>query len=62
MNCPEQCKVMILPPDVLADPIVNDIERPRPKADISKFYFKTTPGLAFEAEGVRKHILNGKEQ
>lgn len=59
MNCPERCKVTVLPPDIFAEPIVNCIEKPRPKADTNKFYFKTTAGLAFEAEGVRKHILEG---
>lgn len=52
----------ILPTDTSREPVVNDIERPRPKADNSKFYFNGSAGLAFEAEGVRRHVLNGMLQ
>lgn len=60
MNAPEQCKVTVMQSDVFAEPKVSEIEHPRPKDDLNKYFFKTATGLAYEADAVRKHILNGK--
>ncbi|KHN83682.1 Trans-1,2-dihydrobenzene-1,2-diol dehydrogenase [Toxocara canis] len=61
-HCPEHCSVTVLPEEMFAEPTVKEHCHKRPQGDLKKFFFKFTTGLAYEVDGVRKHILEGRKE
>uniref|UniRef100_A0A0N5ABG9 Trans-1,2-dihydrobenzene-1,2-diol dehydrogenase n=1 Tax=Syphacia muris TaxID=451379 RepID=A0A0N5ABG9_9BILA len=56
MNAPDKYSVTVMEND---KECTKNYSHERPKGDLSKFHFPTSNGLAFEADGVRKHLLTG---
>lgn len=59
MNSPERYSLTLVEDD---EQTTESFTHERPKADLKRFHFPTSNGLAFEADGVRKHWLTGSKE